>query len=77
MSTEENGKLNIHLGTVDEKGDANVHPAWYYYDPGNNRIMLKRQNRERRHPILVERGMFTFVLTIPVHLIKVHGAKEV
>ena len=22
------GKLNIHLGTVDEKGDANIHPAW-------------------------------------------------
>ena len=23
------GKLNIHLGTADEKGDANIHPAWY------------------------------------------------
>ena len=23
------GKLNIHLGTVDEKGHANIHPAWY------------------------------------------------
>ena len=22
-------KLNLHLGTVDEKGDANIHPAWY------------------------------------------------
>ena len=20
--------LNVHLGTVDEKGDANIHPAW-------------------------------------------------
>lgn len=25
--------LNVHLGTVDESGDANIHPAWYYYDP--------------------------------------------
>jgi general stress protein 26 len=24
--------LNVHLGTVDNKGDANIHPAWYYYD---------------------------------------------
>ena len=21
--------LNIHLGTVDENGHANIHPAWY------------------------------------------------
>ena len=21
--------LNVHLGTVDENGDANIHPAWY------------------------------------------------
>jgi hypothetical protein len=25
--------LIIHLGTVDEKGHANIHPTWYYYDP--------------------------------------------
>ena len=23
--------LNLHLGTVDEKGHANVHPVGYYY----------------------------------------------
>ena len=24
--------LNVHLGTVDEYGNANIHPAWYYFD---------------------------------------------
>ena len=24
--------LNIHLGTIDEHGHANIHPAWYYYN---------------------------------------------
>ena len=24
--------LNLHLGTVDEAGHANVHPVGYYYD---------------------------------------------
>ncbi|MDQ4023289.1 MAG: hypothetical protein M3224_06140 [Thermoproteota archaeon] len=24
------GILMIYLGTVDEKGHANIHPAWYY-----------------------------------------------
>ena len=23
-----NSKLNVHLGTVDEKGDSNIHPVW-------------------------------------------------
>jgi len=32
------GKLNVHLGTVDENGHAYIHPAWYYYDPNNNKI---------------------------------------
>jgi general stress protein 26 len=28
--------LNIHLGTLDEKGHPNVHPIWFYYDNENN-----------------------------------------
>jgi len=27
-------KLNLLLGTVDEKGDANVHPVWFLYENG-------------------------------------------
>jgi hypothetical protein len=23
--------LNVHLGTVDDKDHANIHPTWYYY----------------------------------------------
>ncbi|MPZ08552.1 MAG: pyridoxamine 5'-phosphate oxidase family protein [Nitrososphaeraceae archaeon] len=32
--------LNIHLGTVDEKGHANIHPAWYYYDSSDNKFYI-------------------------------------
>jgi uncharacterized ferritin-like protein (DUF455 family) len=32
------GILMIYLGTVDEKGHANIHHAWYYYDPSNNKL---------------------------------------
>jgi hypothetical protein len=24
-------KLNVHIGTIDSKGDSNIHPTWYYY----------------------------------------------
>ena len=33
-------KLNIHIGTVDEKGHANIHPVWYYYDTSNNKFYV-------------------------------------
>lgn len=26
-----NSKLNLQLGTVDQKGDPMIHPVWYYY----------------------------------------------
>ena len=41
-------KLNIHLGTVDEKGHPNVHPAWYYYDSGNNRIYVETSKQAKK-----------------------------
>ncbi|MDF2769743.1 MAG: Pyridoxamine 5-phosphate oxidase [Nitrososphaeraceae archaeon] len=33
-----NSKLNVHLGTVDEKGHSNIHPIWYYFDNSNNKL---------------------------------------
>lgn len=27
-----NSKLNLLLGTIDDKGEPNVHPVWYYYE---------------------------------------------
>ncbi|MGH9984128.1 MAG: pyridoxamine 5'-phosphate oxidase family protein [Nitrososphaeraceae archaeon] len=35
------GKLNIHLGTIDERGDPNVHPAWFYYDTEKSKIYIE------------------------------------
>ena len=29
-----NSMLFARLGTIDEKGDPNVHPVWYYFDDG-------------------------------------------
>ena len=42
------GKLNIHLGTVDEKGHPNIHPTWYYYDPDNNRIYVETSKQGKK-----------------------------
>jgi len=32
--------LNLHLGTVDEKGHANVHPVGYYFDHLKNMFYI-------------------------------------
>lgn len=32
--------LNLHLGTVDEKGHANIHPVGYYYDRSDNKFYI-------------------------------------
>ncbi len=42
------GKINIHLGTIDEKGHPNVHPAWYYYDTGNYRIYVETSKQAKK-----------------------------
>ena len=41
-----NSKLNIQLGTVDEKGDPNVHPAWYYF--ANNKIYVETSKGSKK-----------------------------
>ncbi|NMJ86242.1 MAG: pyridoxamine 5'-phosphate oxidase family protein [Thaumarchaeota archaeon] len=49
-------KLNLLLGTVDEKEEPNVHPTWYYFD--GNKIYVetsksskKVHNMKRRYTI--------------------------
>jgi general stress protein 26 len=42
------GRLNIHLGTVDEKGHANIHPAWYLYDPSKELIYVETSKQAKK-----------------------------
>jgi general stress protein 26 len=42
------GKLIVHLGTVDEKVHANVRPAWYFYDPSNNKIYVETSKQSKK-----------------------------
>lgn len=42
------GILMIHLGTVDEKGHANIHPAWYYYNPSNNKLYVQTGKQSKK-----------------------------
>ena len=42
------GMLMIHLGTVDDKGHANIHPAWYYYDSSINKLYVQTGKHSKK-----------------------------
>ena len=33
-----NSKKNVHISTIDEKGEPNIHPTWYYFDNNDDKI---------------------------------------
>lgn len=43
-----NSKLNIHLGTIDEKNEPNIHPVWYYYDNLNNKLYVETSKSSKK-----------------------------
>lgn len=57
--------LNIHLGTVDEKGHANVHPAWYYYDPSKEKIYIETGKQSKKIDNLTKNEMIYFCIDDP------------
>ncbi len=43
-----NSKLNIHIGTIDNKGDPNIHPTWYYFDATNNKLYIETYKESKK-----------------------------
>jgi uncharacterized pyridoxamine 5'-phosphate oxidase family protein len=43
-------KLNIHLGTIDDKEYPNVHPTWYYFyfDSANKKIYIETSKLSKK-----------------------------
>jgi general stress protein 26 len=59
------GKLNIHLGTIDEKGHPNVHPTWFYYDTENNRIYIETSKQGKKTSNLRKNEIAYFCIDDP------------
>jgi nitroimidazol reductase NimA-like FMN-containing flavoprotein (pyridoxamine 5'-phosphate oxidase superfamily) len=36
-----NSKKNVHISTLDEKGEPNIHPTWYYFNNNNDKIYIE------------------------------------
>jgi hypothetical protein len=57
--------LNIHLGTVYEKGHANIHPTWYYYDPIEEKIYVMTGKQSKKLENLVKNELIYFCIDDP------------
>ena len=57
--------LNIHLGTVDEKGHANLHPTWYYYDPLKEKIYVMTGRQSKKLENLAKNELIYFCIDEP------------
>jgi nitroimidazol reductase NimA-like FMN-containing flavoprotein (pyridoxamine 5'-phosphate oxidase superfamily) len=33
-------KLNLQIGTIDDKGDSNIHPVWFNYDKDREKFLI-------------------------------------
>ena len=52
--------LNLHLGTVDEKGHANIHPVGYYYDNSENKFYILTGKETKKTSNLKKNEMVYF-----------------
>ena len=57
--------LNVHLGTVDENGHANIHPAWYYYDDTKEKIYVETGRHSKKMENLSRNETIYFCIDDP------------
>ncbi len=43
-----NSKLNIHIATLDEKGEPIIHPTWYYFDGGSKKFYIETSRTSKK-----------------------------
>ena len=51
-------KLNLHIASIDEKGEPNIQPVWFFYDKDQGKLLIttsklaKKTQNLRRKPTL-------------------------
>ena len=54
MSKEEverflESKLNLQLATIDERGDPNIQPVWFYYDKDGEKLWINTSKSAKKN----------------------------
>jgi predicted pyridoxine 5'-phosphate oxidase superfamily flavin-nucleotide-binding protein len=43
-------RLNLQLGTIDEKGDPNIQPVWFDYDKDREKLLVITPRIAKKSP---------------------------
>src|SRR5918994_98335 len=65
MSKEEverflESKLNLQLATIDERGDPNIQPVWFYYDKDGEKLWINTSKSARKTQNIRKRSTIYF-----------------
>jgi general stress protein 26 len=58
-------KLNIHISTVDKKGEPNIHPTWYYFDTTDNKIYIETSKQSKKTENLNAKNIIYYCVDDP------------
>ncbi len=60
-----NSKLNIHIATLDEKGEPIIHPTWYYFDSANKKFYIETSRMSKKIQNLNSRDLIYYCVDDP------------
>ena len=43
-----NSKKNVHISSLDKKGEPNIHPTWYYFDNNNDKLYIESGKESKK-----------------------------
>ncbi|AIC14912.1 pyridoxamine 5'-phosphate oxidase family protein [Nitrososphaera viennensis] len=73
-------KQNCRLGTVDDLGDPNVHPVWFFYEPRSDKIYVNTNIDSRKIANVRRRNTVYFCIddeVMPVKGVKGKGKAKI
>jgi nitroimidazol reductase NimA-like FMN-containing flavoprotein (pyridoxamine 5'-phosphate oxidase superfamily) len=77
-------KLNLQIATIDEKGEPNIQPVWFYYDKDQGKLLLttsklakKAQNLRRKPAVYFSIDHENYDQNIPPRGVKGKGAATI
>ena len=54
------GKLNLQLATIDEQGDPNIQPVWFYYDKDGEKLWINTSKFAKKTQNILKRSTIYF-----------------
>ena len=57
-----NSKKNAHISTLDERGEPNIHPTWYYFDSESAKIYIESGKASRKTQNLLRNNIIYYCI---------------